>query len=47
MSGDELRDVEVQIRGDEMEAKNGHQISLRDRDPTAMNDHVKVNEKID
>lgn len=47
MSGDELRDVEVQIRGDEMEAKNGYQISISDRDPTAMNDHVKVNEKID
>ncbi|XP_029191350.1 caveolin-3-like [Acropora millepora] len=42
MSGDELRDVEVQIRGDDMEAKNGQQISLSDRDPTAMNDHVKV-----
>lgn len=42
MAEDELRDVEVQIRGDDMEAKDGHQISLSDRDPTAMNDHVKV-----
>lgn len=42
MAEDELRDVEVQIRGVDMEAKDGHQISLSDRDPTAMNDHVKV-----
>lgn len=45
MSADELRDVELQIHGNEMEAKNGHQISLSDRDSTAMNDHVKVKNK--
>ena len=43
MSRDELREVEVQVRGNENEAQHGHQISMKDRDPTAMNDHVKVN----
>ena len=42
MSRDELREVEVQVRGNENEAQHG-QISMKDRDPTAMNDHVKVN----
>lgn len=43
MSRDELHEVEVQIKGNENEAQHGHQISMRDRDPTSMNDHVKVN----
>lgn len=43
MSRDELREVEVQVRGNENQAQHGHQISMKDRDPTAMNDHVKVN----
>lgn len=42
MSRDELHEVDVQIRGNETEAQQGHQISMKDRDPTAMNDHVKV-----
>ena len=42
MSRDEFREVDVQIRGNETEAQQGHQISMKDRDPTAMNDHVKV-----
>ena len=44
MSRDELREVDVQIKGNESEAQHGHQISIKDRDPTAMNDHVKVRE---
>ena len=34
--------VEVQIKGNEKEAQHGHQISMKDRDPTAINGHVKV-----
>lgn len=41
-STDELREAQVEIRGTEHEAQHGHQISMGDRDPTAMNDHVKV-----
>ena len=41
-STDELREVEVEIKGNEREAQHGHQISMGDRDPTSMNDHVKV-----
>ena len=44
-STDELREVEVQIKGSEYEAQHGHQMSMGDRDPTSMNDHVKVRRK--
>lgn len=44
-STDELREVEVQIKGNEFEAQHGHQMSMGDRDPTSMNDHVKVRRK--
>ena len=44
-STDELREVEVQIKGNEYEAQHGHQMSMGDRDPTSMNDHVKVRRK--
>lgn len=42
---DELREVEVEIKGNEHEAQHGHQMSMGDRDPTSMNDHVKVRRK--
>lgn len=45
MSRDELHEVEVQVRGNENQAQRGHQISMKDRDPTAMNDHVKVTDE--
>jgi len=44
-STDELREVEVEIKGNEHEAQHGHQMSMGDRDPTSMNDHVKVRRK--
>ena len=44
-STDELREVEVEIKGNEHEAQHGHQMSMGDRDPTSMNDHVKVRKK--
>lgn len=44
-STDELHEVQVDIKGNENEAQHGHQMSMRDRDPAAMNDHVKVTNK--
>lgn len=44
-STDELREVQVEIKGTEHEAQHGHHMSISDRDPTAMNDHVKVRRK--
>jgi len=44
-STDELREVQVEIKGNEHEAQHGHQMSMGDRDPTSMNDHVKVRRK--
>ena len=41
-STDELREVQVEIRGTEHAARHGHQMNIEDRDPAAMNDHVKV-----
>lgn len=41
-STDELREVQVEIRGTEHAAQRGHQMNIEDRDPAAMNDHVKV-----
>lgn len=41
-SSHELREVQVEIRGTEHAAQHGHQMNIEDRDPAAMNDHVKV-----
>lgn len=41
-STDELREVQVEIRGTEHAAQHEHQMNIEDRDPAAMNDHVKV-----
>jgi len=35
-------DVSVEIRGSEKQLNHGHQLNLGDRDPTQMNDHVRV-----
>ncbi|KAK3701728.1 hypothetical protein QZH41_018890, partial [Actinostola sp. cb2023] len=42
MAASSTGDVSVEIRGSEKEMQHGHQLNLGDRDPTQMNDHVRV-----
>jgi hypothetical protein len=39
-------DVSVEIKGSEKDMQHGHQLNLGDRDPTNMNDHVRVSHLI-